>query len=202
MKFELTNDIKEHFRVDPIMYNLMEKYPLPERHINTNHFEELIRSIIYQQISIKAGKTVMMRLQEKYALTPDSLYFGDTDEIQQCGLSFRKVEYIKALSKAILDGEVHFNDIHGMTNEEVIKMLVQVRGIGIWTAEMFLMFSLGRLDVNSYGDLAIRRGFKNLYRLDSEPTKKEFMVKVKEWSPYSTIAHFYLWFASGENSFL
>lgn len=202
MKFVLTDEIKNHFRVDPIMYKLIEKYPFPERGINPDHFDELVRSIVFQQISIKAGTTVFAKLKEKYPITPEALFNGETDDIQSCGLSYRKVEYIKALAKACIDGVVHFNDIETMTNEEVVKMLVQVKGIGVWTAEMFMMFSLGRLDVNSYGDLAIRRGFKNLYSLEEEPTKKEFMEYVKMWSPYSTIAHFYLWFASGEGVFL
>ncbi len=202
MRFELTDKIIEHFKVDPVMHKVMQKYPFPERGINENHFEELIRSIIYQQISIKAGKTVFARLTDCFPITPESLYAASVDEIQACGLTFKKVEYMKSLAKAILDRNVHFDNIEEMSDKEIIKMLVQVKGIGVWTAEMFLMFSLGRPDVNSYGDLAIRRGFKNLYRLENEPTKKEFMEMVSIWSPYSTYAHFYLWFASGENTFL
>lgn len=202
MKFVLTDKIKDHFRIDPVMYKMMEKYPLPERGINTDHFDELIRSIIFQQISIKAGTTIFARLKEKMDITPENIYHGDKEEIKSCGLTYRKVDYMKNLAKAILDGDVHFNDIDDLTNEEVIKMLVQVKGIGVWTAEMFLMFSLGRLDVHSYGDLAIRRGFKNLYGLEEEPSKKDFLKTVEIWQPYSTIAHFYLWFASGENTFL
>jgi len=202
MRFELTKEIKEHFKTDPVMYSIMDKYPLPERGVNPDHFDELVRSIIYQQVSIKAGATIFSRLKAKYNVTPVELYQADKDDVQSVGLSFRKVEYIKALSKAVIDGDVHFKDIEEMSNKEIIDMLVSVRGIGVWTAEMFLMFSLGRLDVNSYGDLAIRRGFKNLYKLESEPSKKEFMKKVDTWSPYSTIAHFYLWFASGEMEFL
>lgn len=202
MKFELTEEIKKHFKIDPVMYKIMDKYPLPERGVNPDHFDELIRSIIYQQVSIKAGATIYTRLKEKLPLTPINIFEAETEFIKSAGLSYRKVEYMKALAKAVIDGDVHFNNIHDMSNKEIINMLVAVRGIGVWTAEMFLMFSLARLDVNSYGDLAIRRGFKNLYKLDDEPTKKEFMEKVETWSPYSTIAHFYLWFASGENTFL
>ncbi len=202
MRFEITGEIIKHFEIDPVMHEVMLKYPFPERGINNNHFEELIRSIIYQQISIKAGKTVFDRLMNRFSITPEALFATPDDEIQACGLTYKKVEYMKSLAKAVINGDVHFDDIEEMTDKEVITMLIQVKGIGVWTAEMFLMFSLGRQDVNSYGDLAIRRGFKNLYRLKDEPTKKEFMEKVTVWSPYSTYAHFYLWFASGENTFL
>lgn len=201
MKFTLTDEIRSHFKNDDKLYNLMLNYPMPEKEFNYDYFEELVRTIVLQQISIKAGMAVYNRLAAKYSIQPKDLFDADFDEMKSVGLTFRKTEYIKSLAENILNGTVHFNDMDQMTNEEIIEMLVKVKGIGIWTAEMFLIFSVGRLDVNSYGDLAIRRGFKVLYELDREPTKEEFMQKVKEWSPYSTIAHFYLWFA-GEGVFL
>ncbi len=196
MEFELTNEMIEHFKKDPVFYEFMKDIPLPIRPINTNHFDELIRSIIYQQISIKAGATVYGRLKELLLLTPENILDEETETIKAVGLTYRKVSYMKYLAEAILDGSVNLDNLNEMSNTEIIMMLTAVKGIGVWTAEMFLMFSLARLDVSSYGDLAIRRGFKNIYNLENEPTKKEFMVKVKVWGEFSTIAHFYLWHAS------
>lgn len=201
MKFMLTKEMLEHFKNDSLLYNLMLENPLPEKEFNFDYFEELVRTIVLQQISIKAGMAVYNRLASKYPITPKALFEADFEEMKSVGLTFRKTEYIKSLAEHILDGTVHFNDIDELSNEEIIQMLIKVKGIGVWTAEMFLIFSAGRLDVHSYGDLAIRRGFQKLYNLEDEPTKEEFMVKVKEWSPYSTIAHFYLWYA-GEGVFL
>jgi len=198
MEFELTKEMLEHFKKDPVFYEYMKDIPLPNRPINPNHFNELIRSVIYQQISIKAGATVYERLKELMLITPENILAEETETIKQVGLTYRKVAYMKNLATAVMTGEVNLDNLKKMSNTEIIKMLTAVKGIGVWTAEMFLMFSLARLDVSSYGDLAIRRGFKNIYNLEEEPTKKEFMLKVEVWGLYSTIAHFYLWHASHE----
>lgn len=107
-------------------------------------------------------------------------------------MTLRKAEYIKGIASAALTGEVDFSKLHTLTDEEIIKKLSSLNGVGIWTAEMLLIFSLCRPDVVSYGDLAIRRGMMNLYGLKELP-KEKFNRYRKKYSPYGSVASLYLW---------
>ncbi len=164
-----------------------------KREIKPDPFTALISSIISQQISNKAAKTVWNRLCELLENnTPESIAQLDVSEIRSCGMSERKAGYIKGIAEATITGKVDFNMIHTLTDEEIIVKLTSLRGVGLWTAEMLLIFSLCRPDIVSYNDLAIRRGMMNLYGLKEVP-KDTFARYRRRYSPYGSVASLYLW---------
>lgn len=160
-----------------------------KREVNPDLFASLISSIVSQQISNKARDTVWSRMEALFGeITPETVRKTDILKIQQCGISMRKAQYIKGVAESDID----FETLRTMSDGEVISRLSALCGVGVWTAEMLLIFSLQRPDVVSYGDLAIRRGMMTLYgkdRLD----KKEFEKYQKRYSPYGTVASLYLW---------
>lgn len=164
-----------------------------EREITPEPFTALISSIVSQQISNKAAATVWNRLCNLLGdITAESIDKRSLSEIQSCGMTARKAGYIKGIANAAITGEVNFNTLHALSDEEIIKKLSALKGVGIWTVEMLLIFSLCRPDVVSYGDLAIRRGMMNLYNLKELP-KEKFYRYTKRYSPYGSVASLYLW---------
>lgn len=171
----------------------MEKIGMIEREITPDTFTALIESIVSQQISGKAAVTVCKRLNDLLGgFTPENIAAADIEAIQKCGMSTRKAEYIKGIADAAITGVVDFKSLHILTDEEIINKLSSLRGVGVWTAEMLLIFSLNRLDVVSYKDLAICRGMMNLYGLKELP-KEKFERYKKRYSPYGSVASLYLW---------
>jgi len=162
-------------------------------------FKALISSIVSQQISTKAAATVFTRLEELVGeeMTAESILAKTDAEIKACGLSYRKVGYIKGICEAVSSGELDLDGLNEMCDAEVIAELVKLNGIGVWSAEMFLTFSLFRPDVLSYGDLVIRKGIMKLYNLD-DISKKDFEKYRKLYSPYGTVASIYLWDLANE----
>lgn len=164
-----------------------------EREVTPDLFTALIRSIVGQQISSKAAATVWNRILERFdAITPQTMVSASVEEIQQCGLSTRKAGYIKGVSDSVAKGNLNLSHLTELPDQEIIKRLSSLNGIGIWTAEMLLIFSMERSDVVSWGDLAIRRGMINLYGL-ADLTKEQFMKYRKRYSPYGSVASLYLW---------
>lgn len=164
-----------------------------KREIVPDPFSALVSSIVAQQISGKAAETVWNRLSSLLGnITPENIEKASLPEIQGCGMSARKAGYIKGIANAAISGEVDFNELQTLTDEEVIKKLSALKGVGVWTAEMLLIFSLCRPDVVSFGDFAIRRGMMNLYGLN-ELSKDEFYKYRERYSPYGSIASLYLW---------
>ena len=152
----------------------------------TNHFKNLVQSIVYQQLAGKAAKAIWERVQKRTEITPEKILEVD---LTGTGLSERKISYMKDLATKY----PNFPDFTKMGDEEVINKLIKVKGIGKWTAEMFLMFSLKRLNVFSNGDYGLRKAIKKLYNLPEMPKEKEIDQYTKNWSPYKTIASLYLW---------
>jgi DNA-3-methyladenine glycosylase II len=156
-----------------------------------------VEAIINQQLSGKAADTIFKRFVAlfpgKKFPTPKDVLAMPTAKMRKCGLSKMKVSFLKDLSKKILDGTVNFRKMPAWTDEEVIEHLTEVKGIGRWTAEMFLMFSLGREDVFSYGDLGLRNAMQKLYKLKAHPTPKQAEKIVAAWKPYRSLASRYLW---------
>jgi 3-methyladenine DNA glycosylase/8-oxoguanine DNA glycosylase len=164
-----------------------------EREIRPDPFEALVMSVVAQQISNKAADAVRRRLRALLGeITPDRVAGMDLSSMQKCGLSARKAEYIKGIADAAVRGEVDFSRLHEMADEDIIGLLSSMRGIGVWTAEMLLLFSLCRPDVVSWGDQAIRRGMMNLYGLE-KLTKAQFQSYRRRYSPYGSVASLYLW---------
>jgi len=164
-----------------------------ERQVMPDLFKALVHSVVAQQISSKAATTVWGRLCGNLLdITPCKVASAAVSDIQQCGLSMRKARYIKGIGEAASQGDLDFLELREMPDDRVIEKLSSLPGIGVWTAEMLLIFSLCRPDVVSWGDLAIRRGMMNLYGL-KELSKKQFDRFRKRYSPCGSVASLYLW---------
>ena len=168
-----------------------------KREIRPDPFAALIMSVVAQQISSKAANAIRARLHTLLEeIRPDRIAETDVSDMQKCGLSARKAEYIKGIADAAVRGEIDFSRLHEMADEDIIDQLSSLRGIGVWTAEMLLLFSLCRPDVVSWGDHAIRLGMMNLYGL-KKLTKEQFERYRRRYSPYGSVASLYLWALSG-----
>jgi DNA-3-methyladenine glycosylase II len=154
-----------------------------------------VEAIITQQLSGKAADSISKRFREIYGRFPKPTDVINTSDskLRAVGLSGMKVSYIKDLSKKIESKELKINSLKNMTDDEVIEQLTQIKGIGRWTAEMFLIFSLGRLDVLPVGDLGLRKGIQRLYLFSEIPQKDEIEQIAKKWRPYRTVATWYIW---------
>ena len=177
---------------------VIERIGMIERPVNGDIFAALVESIVSQQISSKAARTVQGKLEDLCErITPEKIHELDAGQIQKCGMSMRKAGYIKAAADAVCSGELDLAALEQMPDGDVIKLLSALPGIGVWTAEMLLIFSLQRRDVLSFGDLAIRRGLCKLYGHKSL-SKEQFARYKKRYSPHGSIASLYLWELSAE----
>lgn len=165
---------------------------------HTDYYWELIDSIISQQLSVKAAATIERRFQELLGSktpSPEAILAKSVEELRTAGLSGAKANYIRDLAQHIIDGSVRFDKFDQQTNEEIISNLTAVKGIGEWTAHMFLIFCLARLDVLPTGDLGIRKGVQVLYGLETTPTPLQVaeIAAKNSWSPYESVASWYVW---------
>lgn len=187
---------------DPRMKLLVEIVGDIEREYIPDPFVALVNSIVFQQLAYKAAITIWNRFEELIEVVkPESILAHDFDELRACGLSKNKIDYLKNLSTAVVSGELQLENIHSMSNEEIIESLVKVKGIGVWTAEMFLIFCLNRKDILSFKDLGIRKGIKWLFGMPEEPNAEQFEQARHIFSPNSTLASFYLWEVTIRNLF-
>lgn len=171
----------------------IERIGMIERNVTPDLFTALINSIVSQQISTKAATTIRNRLLNKVPnINPDAVAALSIEDIQSCGLSARKAGYIKSCADAVIHGAIKLSELPSLSDNEVIKQLSSLNGVGIWTAEMLLIFSLERPDVVSYGDLGIRKGMMKLYGMESL-TKIQFENLRERYSPYGSVASLYLW---------
>lgn len=185
-----------HLKRDPVLKAVIEKVPPFERSFGSDYFTDLIESIVSQQLSIKASDTIFGRLRKLFRMekiTAEGIEQIDTEKMREVGISYQKISYMKDLAKKTLESGILFEQFEMMTDEEIISELIKVKGIGRWTAEMFLMFSMERPDVFSYGDLGIRKAIQTLYGFKKEPTKEEAEKIAEKWRPYRTLACRYLW---------
>jgi DNA-3-methyladenine glycosylase II len=187
-----------HIRsADPIMRRLIDTVgPFTLRPERRRRFSVLARAIISQQVSTAAARTIRGRLEgviDNGGLTAEGIARLTEPQLRSVGLSRQKASYLLDLACKTLDGTVRLDRIGRLPDEAVIEMLTQVKGIGRWTAEMFLIFSLGRLDVLPVDDLGVRAAIKELYGLDDLPDKKTCMEIAAPWRPYATIGSWYCW---------
>ncbi len=184
---------------DPVMALSIERVGACTLIPNPHLFETLVDAIISQQISVKAADAIMGRLR-KAALgeagglvTPESLLALEEAELRAAGLSPQKMRYLRDLTERVSDGRLDLARISKLDDEEVIEELVKVKGIGRWTAEMMLIFSLGRADVLPVDDLGFLEGVREAYSLERRPTPKEMRALGEQWRPYRTFATWYMW---------
>jgi DNA-3-methyladenine glycosylase II len=181
---------------DPILNKLVKKYGAPNNFKDRSKFlyEELIESIIGQQLSGKAADTIFKRFLALYKESvfprPDELLKTDTEALRSAGMSYSKAGYIKNIAQAFKDKKLDGKKLKKMTDDQVKTELVKIKGVGNWTAEMILIFTLKREDVFSLGDAGLRRAIKNLYNIDKE---KDILSLAEKWKPKRSYACWYLW---------
>ncbi len=184
-------------KVDPILKELMKRvkpqiYPLQD-----NYFRSLVRAIANQQLSGKAAQTILNRMVALFPRgefpTPKQYLKMPDGKLRAAGFSFSKIAYTKNIAQFFIEREKEMQKINELTDEDIIKLLTGVKGVGVWTAEMFLMSSLGREDVFSYGDLGLRKGLQKVYKFKKEPTLKQMQKIVEAWKPYRTHGARYMW---------
>ena len=195
-KSDFKKAIRHLSQADQVMEKLISHFGLIEFHVHQQDlFAEIVDSIISQQLSGKVAKVIYSRLEALFPdnkVDPGTALTIENSAIRAIGTSWAKVKYIKDLAAKTLDGTLKLHLLKDMKDEEVIEHLIQVKGIGQWTAEMILMFSLGRLDVLPLNDLGIQKAFEKLYAVKKGNQKK--MLKIADnWKPYRTIACRYLW---------
>lgn len=182
---------------DPILGAAMDEIGHISRPVIPDMFMALVNAIVGQQISTKAQVTIWNRMLEKFpAITPESLGAISAEELQSCGISMRKALYIKEIAASVLNGSLNLTQLETMSDEQVCVRLGQIKGIGVWTAEMLMIFSMQRPDVMSWYDLAILRGLRMLYH-HRKITPKLFNKYKRRYSPYATVASLYLWAIAG-----
>ena len=161
------------------------------------YYISLVRSIVGQQLSIKAADSIYKKFTQYTGNPPqpEKILSAPDLDLRGCGLSHAKVKYVKDLSLKILNNELKLKGFSSQCDAEIIENLTQVKGIGLWTAQMFLIFTLGRLNVLPYLDLGVRNSMQNLYGLRKHPdrAKVENIAKKYKWEPYCSIASWYLW---------
>lgn len=178
---------------DKKLGEIIDRVGFLERPVTSDLFVALVESIISQQISSKAAITVTGRLYELLGeITPATVAATNHYDIQKCGMSLKKVSYIKIAADAVLSGNWNFDVLHAMTDQQVIEKLINLPGVGVWTAEMLMIFSLQRPNILSYDDFVIRKSIIKLYGLN-DLTKEEFEKYRKIYSPYCSVASLYLW---------
>ena len=159
-------------------------------------YGSLVRTIVGQQLSTKAARSIYGRLTALFddrAPTPEELNSTDEDLLRACGLSRPKVRYLRDLAERVISGELDLQALHDLPDEDVIRQITAVKGLGRWSADMFLMFHLGREDVLPVGDLGVRRAAERAYDLPEIPDAETLQHLARPWSPHRTLASFYLW---------
>lgn len=195
LHYDLDNEkVKYLINTDEKLGKLIRYINKSELIIEEDGFKCIVKYIIGQQISDKARETIWQRVCAILEnVTPEKTLAINNEELRKVGLSERKVKYIKILASAVISEDINFYDFKELTNEEIIKKLTALKGIGQWTAEMYLIFSLGRENVLSKGDGTIRRTIQWMYDLEKLPSSEILLKYFSSWNQYATIVSSYLW---------
>jgi DNA-3-methyladenine glycosylase II len=182
-------------RRDPVLSEIIDRVGDYRIQFRDPVFETLVRSIVYQQLSGKVASVIFGRLHQAVAgeVTPENILKLRPARMRKLGLSKQKTAYIRDLARHTRDGAVVFEELPGLSDGEVIERLTVVKGIGVWTAHMFLMFALQRTDVLPVGDLGIRTAMRKAYGLPEMPQPAEMEQIASLWRPYCSVASWYLW---------
>jgi DNA-3-methyladenine glycosylase II len=189
--------ILKHFdERDIVMASLIRQVGPFKLKRNRNYFQVLCKAIIGQQISIKAAESITHRFQNLFEggrTTPEKLQGLPEKQLREVGLSGQKVKYMKDLSEKFIDGTVRPHRMAYQDNEEIIEQLISIYGVGRWTAEMFLIFSLNRLDILPVGDLGLRAGVQQIYNMRALPCPDKVRKLGNKWQPFATVGTWYIW---------
>ena len=182
---------------DKNMQVLINKFGRPDLNPRQDYFQSLLRSIVFQQLSGKAAQTIYERFVNLIPKTsnhcPNEVLKLDKEEMRKAGLSFRKIDYVRNLADYFENNSFQKKDVEKMSDQEISKELIQIKGIGQWTVDMFLMFTLNRADILPCTDLGIQKGIMKILNMKNLPSKKKMENCSRKWRPYRTIACWYLW---------
>lgn len=198
MYFEYDDSATEYLKgKDKALGAVIEQIGHIDREVDSSLFSSVVHHIIGQQISTKAQATIWQRMQDKLGeVNAESISEADISELQSLGMTFRKAEYIKDFAGKVKSGEFDLEDVTRLPDNEAIEKLVSLKGIGVWTAEMILLFCLQRPDIFSFDDLAIQRGLRMVYH-HRKIERKLFEKYRRRFSPYCSVASLYLWAVAG-----
>ena len=189
--------VKYLMKSDPELIPLLDAFKIQDLQPETNYFKSLTRSIVYQQLSGKVAKTISDRFillyKDKSYPTPVDVINIDHEKLRSVGLSNSKAQYIKNIAHAFLDNPDTYDSLEKMDDQDIIDTLITIKGVGPWTAQMFLMFTLNRPDVFPVTDLGVQKGFKHYYKLSEMPTPGQMLKKSEQWAPYRTVVSLYFW---------
>lgn len=187
---------------DPNIAPLIARYGTPTIQRDTGYFQALVRSIIYQQVTGKAAAAILLRFIELFPVkkfpTPRQVSTKTMEELHSAGLSGQKAAYIKDLAEKFVSRTVREKDLPSMTTEEITAHLTAVKGVGVWTVHMFMIFTLGRLDVLPVGDLGVKKGFQVVYKMKELPTEKQMERRARPWRKYASVVSWYMWRVADE----
>jgi DNA-3-methyladenine glycosylase II len=192
--------IKALRKADPVLRQVIDEVGPIDDFLSgrpTDHYATLVRSIVGQQLSTRSAQAIYGRLVERFGgrvPTPEEVLADDPDELRTAvGLSHAKVNYLRSLAEHIVDGSLNLDRLHDLSDDQVIAELVAIKGIGLWSAQLFLLIHLRRPDVLPSGDLGIRRAVMIRYGLPAMPKPAEVDEIGERWRPYRTLASMYLW---------
>ena len=185
----LNKDLLSLSKIDPKLGAVIEQLGKVKLRTRDDGFSALLRTIVGQQLSVKAAAAIWLKLENANLTSEAKIELAQETDLQNCGLSRQKVKYIKALSSEKID----YEKLHSLTAEEVIEILTAVLGIGRWTAEIYLMFSLKNQDIFPCGDLALQEATRIIYSLPERPKEKELREMSLDWKPYRSLAALVLW---------
>lgn len=194
----MNKKIITHFQnTDPILYSIIRKYPsLGLKLREKDYFKSLCREIIGQQLSGRVADVLFDRFEKLFSkkmVTPKRVLSVSEETLRGTGMSWSKTRFMRDLAQHVLSKSVQLDQLAQLPDQDVIKELTKVKGIGPWTAEMFLMFTLGREDIFSYGDLGLRNAIKKHYGFKKDPSVKQMEKIANKWKPYRTYAARILW---------
>ena len=183
---------------DPLLAPIIERESLPPFIAHTNYYQALVSSIIGQQLSVKAAAAIERRFKESFGghiPLPEEILTRSIDELRLVGLSRPKAAYIQDLAMHVQNGSIRFDTLDQLSNDDIITELTKVKGIGVWTVHMFLMFCMARPDVLPVGDLGIKNGVRQLYQFEELPTAVDIerIAEQNNWHPYESAASWYIW---------
>lgn len=192
----VTRALRHLRKSDPVLAEVIRRVGPFELQPKRGRFQSLVRSILAQQISTAVARSMLRKLQARLApsrLSPESLGQLSFDDLRAIGLSRQKASYLQDLTEKVLDGTVRLHRVHRLSDEEIIDELIQIKGIGRWTVQMFLIFCLGRPDVFAPDDFGLRSAIQKLYDLPELPKRSEAEEIAAPWRPHGTVASWYLW---------
>lgn len=199
MNSATVKEAAEHLaKYDPILRPIIAQVGLYTVQPQKGYYQELVDAIISQQLSVHAARAIEHRFRDMFGgefPTPEQILTTDVETLRSIGFSRAKAMYVLDLAQHIVDGKIHFDHLDALSNDEIIAELTAVKGIGVWTAHMFLIFCMGRTDILPVGDLGIRNGVWKLYGFDDAPTPQQItdIAAENHWHPYESIASWYIW---------